>query len=68
MSKKTYDLLKELGSSWLPEGAILWAAIATYWNLPYKEAIAGSIVAVSIFLNKCLKIESDRYHEDKSNE
>lgn len=61
MSNKTYDILKWIASLVLPALATLVIALAGIWNLPYGEAIGGTIMAVDAFLGTVLGISSNKY-------
>ena len=61
MKSKTYDFLKYLAQIVLPALATLYVTIAGIWDLPYAEAISGTIMAVDFFLGALLKISSDQY-------
>lgn len=62
MSNKTYDILKNIALIILPALATLWLTVAQIWSLPYGEAIAATITAVSVFLGAILKISSNFYN------
>lgn len=61
MKSKTYDVLKYIAQIVLPALATLYVTIAGIWDLPYAEAISGTIMAVDFFLGALLKISSDQY-------
>ena len=61
LSDKAYDVLKYLAQIVLPALATLYVTVAGIWNLPYAEAISGTIMAVDFFLGAILKISSDQY-------
>lgn len=68
MSNKTYDILRDLAQIVLPALGTLYFALADIWNLPYGEAVVGTIAAVDAFLGALLKLSSVRYARDKANE
>lgn len=61
MSNKTYDILKWVALVLLPALATLYLGLARYWNLPYPEEIAGTIMLVDTFLGALLGISSIQY-------
>lgn len=63
MNNKTYDILKYIAQIVLPALGTLYAALAPLWNLPYAEAIVGTIVAVDAFLGALLQISSTKYYK-----
>ena len=62
MTNKTYDILKYIAQIVLPALGTLYGALAKLWNLPYPEAIVGTIVAVDAFLGALLMISSKQYY------
>ena len=65
LSDKLYDILKYIAQIFLPALATLYVAIAGIWDLPYAEAISGTIMAVDLCLGTMLKISSDQYFSTK---
>lgn len=65
LSDKLYDILKYIAQIVLPALATLYVTIAGIWDLPYAEAISGTIMAVDFFLGAVLKISSDHYFSTK---
>ena len=63
MSNKTYDLLKWIAQILLPALGTLYFALAGIWNLPYGEAIVGTITAIDTFLGCLLGISSINYNK-----
>lgn len=63
MTNKTYDILKYIAQIVLPAAGTLYAALAPLWNLPYAEAIVGTIMAVDAFLGALLQISSNKYYK-----
>ena len=63
MTNKTYDILKFIAQIVLPALGTLYGALAKLWNLPYPEAIVGTIVAVDAFLGALLQISSNQYYK-----
>ena len=64
MKNKTYDVLKYVAQIVLPALGTLYAALAPLWNLPYADAIVGTIVAVDAFLGALLQISSTKYYKN----
>ena len=64
-SNAIYDKLKWIALILLPALAALYVAIAKYWNLPYPEAISGTIMAIDAFLRAILQISSKNYNNDQ---
>lgn len=63
MTNKTYDVLKYIAQIVLPALGTLYAALAPLWNLPYAEAIVGTIMAIDAFLGALLQISSTNYYK-----
>lgn len=61
MSNKLYDILKWVAQILLPAIGTLYFALASIWNLPYSEAVVGTITAVDTFLGCILGISSATY-------
>lgn len=64
-SNAIYDKLKWIALILLPALAALYVTIAKYWNLPYPEAISGTIMAIDAFLGAILQISSKNYNNDQ---
>lgn len=64
LSNKAYDVLKYIAQIVLPALATLYVTIAGIWDLPYAEAVSGTIMAVDFFLGALLKISSDNYYKE----
>jgi len=64
-SNAVYDKLKWIALILLPALAALYVAVAKYWNLPYPEAISGTIMAIDAFLGAILQISSKNYNNDQ---
>lgn len=60
-----YDKLKWVAQLLLPALATLYLAIAKFWNLPYPEAISGTIMAIDTFLGAILQISTNNYNNDQ---
>lgn len=63
MSNRTYDVLKWIAQILLPAIGTLYFALASIWNLPYGEAIVGTITAIDTFLGCLLGISSANYNK-----
>ena len=63
MSNRTYDILKWIAQILLPAIGTLYFALASIWNLPYGEAIVGTITAIDTFLGCLLGISSANYNK-----
>lgn len=64
MSNKVYDVLKYIAQVVLPALATFYVAIAGLWDLPYSEAVSGTIMAVDALLGACLMISSNNYNKE----
>lgn len=67
MSNRTYDILKYMALFVLPALATLIITIFGIWDIPYGEAIAGTITAINTFLGAILKISTDKYNANSDN-
>lgn len=65
MKNKTYDILKYIAQIVLPALATLYLALAGIWDLPYGEAISGTVMATDTFLGAILMISSVKYNKRK---
>ena len=63
MSNKVYDILKFIALKVMPALATLILALGGIWNIPYTEAIAGTITAIDTFLGAILGISSKAYQK-----
>lgn len=68
MSNKMYDILKWIAQILLPAIATLYFALAGIWNLPYGEAVVGTITAIDTFLGVLLGISTADYNKKKLEE
>ena len=64
MSNKVYDVLKYIAQVVLPALATFYVAIAGLWDLPYSEAVSGTIMAVDALLGACIMISSNNYKKE----
>ena len=65
MNGKVYNVLKFIAQVALPAATALFVALASIWNWPYKEAIAGTLAAIDTFLGAILMIDSNNYFKNK---
>ena len=63
MNNTVYDILKYIAQIVLPALATFYVTIASLWNLPYPEAISGTIMAVDTLLGAILMLSSSQYHK-----
>lgn len=61
MSNKVYDILKWIALVVLPAISTFYLGLSSYWNIPYPEAISGTIMLVDTFLGALLGISSINY-------
>lgn len=64
-SNRTYDILKELTTVWLPALGTLYFALSGIWGFPYGEQIVGTITAIVTFLGVCLHLSTGTYRAEK---
>lgn len=65
MNEKLYKILAFIGRIGLPALATLYLALADLWHLPLKTEIAGTMSALSAFMNTVLSIDSSKFFSDK---
>lgn len=63
MSNKTYDTLKYIALYALPALATLILTLGGIWNIPYSEAIAGTVTAIDTFIGALIGISAKNYKE-----
>ena len=63
MSNKLYDILKWIALVVLPALATFYLGLSNYWNIPYPEAISGTIMLFDTFLGALLGISSIKYSQ-----
>lgn len=61
MSNKVYDILKWIALVVLPAISTFYLGLSNYWNIPYPEAISGTIMLFDTFLGALLGISSINY-------
>lgn len=64
LKNETYDLLVYVAQIVLPALAVLIVAVFNIWNIPYGDAISGTIMAVDVFLGALLKISNNNYKKE----
>ena len=65
LSNKAYDILKYIAQIVLPALATLVVSVFGIWNIPYAEAISGTIMAIDFFLGALLKLSSNKYYAEE---
>ena len=65
MPNKVYDILKYIAQVALPALATFVAGFTIIWNLPYGEAIAGTIMLLDALLGELLRISTKKYNARK---
>lgn len=65
LSNHAYDVLKWIAQILLPAIATLYFGLAQIWNLPYAEAVIGTISIVDAFLGTLLGISTYNYRKSK---
>lgn len=65
LSNRAYDILKWIAQILLPALATLYFGLAQIWNLPYAEAVIGTISIVDAFLGALLGISTYNYNKTK---
>lgn len=63
MKDKTYNILADLARIYLPAIATFYISLAEIWNLPLKEEISASIMALCVLLGAFLKVSSNKYFD-----
>ncbi len=67
MSNKVYDFLKG-AIIVIPALGVFYVAIAALWNLPYPEAISGTLAAMETLITAIMKISSNKYWKEVNEE
>lgn len=62
ISNSTYDVLKWVSFLFLPAAGTLYFALAMIWDLPYREEVVGTVVALELFLGTILGVSNHRYN------
>lgn len=63
MNNKTYDRLKYIALYVLPALATLILTVGSIWQIPYSEAIAGTVTAIDTFIGALIGISAKNYKE-----
>ena len=63
-----YDVLSWIGKIVLPALAVLYAALADTWGLPYSSEVSATIMAIDVFLNALLGISTANYYKSTFND
>lgn len=63
LQNKTYDILKYIALYVLPALATLVLTLGGIWNIPYAEAIAGTITAIDTFIGAIIGISTKAYND-----
>lgn len=63
MNNKTYDTLKYIALYVLPALATLILTVGSIWQIPYSEAIAGTVTAIDTFIGALIGISAKNYKE-----
>jgi hypothetical protein len=66
LSNKIYDILKWITLLFLPSLGTLYFALAGIWGFPYGEEIVGTLTAITAFMGAILKISSDQYKKNNT--
>lgn len=64
LSNRWYDALKWIALILLPALAAFYVGLAQFWNLPFVEAISGSIMLLDAFLGALLGISTSNYTKE----
>lgn len=62
---KVYDVLKWIVMLVLPAIATCIVTVFGIWNIPYGEAISGTIVAINTVLGAVIGISNVNYNKNK---
>lgn len=65
LSDKVYNILKWIAILVLPAIATFIISIFGIWNIPYGEAISGTIMAVDTLLGAVIGISNINYNKNK---
>lgn len=65
LSNKVYDFLVWVAQILLPALGTLYFTLSGIWDLPYGEAVVGTITAVDVFLGALLAISSANYSKNQ---
>lgn len=65
---KVYDVLKWVVMLVLPAIATFVVTLFGIWNIPYGEAISGTIMAINTLLGAVIGISNVSYNKNKNKE
>lgn len=65
---KVYDVLKWIVMLVLPAIATFVVTLFGIWNIPYGEAISGTIMAINTLLGAVIGISNVSYNKNKNKE
>lgn len=68
LSNKAYDIIRFIADLLLPALGTLYFALSGIWGFPYGEAIVGTLMAVTAFLDALLGVSKAQYNKAKTNE
>lgn len=60
-SNSVYNKLMPVAQLWLPALAVFYITIAPFWGLPKQEEVAGTIMALNLFLGALLGVSNKQY-------
>lgn len=63
LTNQTYDIIKWIATYFLPAVAILYAALAAFWDFPEPEKVMGTIAAVEVFLGATMGFSKKSYND-----
>ena len=66
MSNETYAFWKRINRYVLPALGALYFGLTKIWGLPYGAEIEGTIALVNTFLAAVLKVSTDTYNAERS--
>ena len=61
LTNKAYKIAAWVGRLVLPACGTLYGTVGALWHLPYTDEIPKTIMAVALFLNTILEIQSADY-------
>jgi putative holin Dp-1 len=63
LGNKLYDRLKFVVQIILPALSVFYMSVAPLWSLPKQESVAGTLMALALFLGVCLRISTKQYND-----
>lgn len=61
LSNSVYDKLMPFAQIYLPALSVFYIAVAPLWGLPKQEEVAGTIMALTLFLGAILGVSNKQY-------